>query len=207
MVEGDYLEKIASDRGTTWQTVHAKNPEITNPDLIYVDQKIKLPVPGEIAQAPVTPAVPVAPVAPVTHVEVPVAGPNPEVVQSTVPETEAVIEAPVAPIVIPAPVVVSSYNGYDSGQCTWHVKNLRPDLPSNLGNADEWYLNAQAQGLATGTEPRVGAAAPRKFGMHVGYVTAVHGDGTITISEMNYQYIPYETREAVKNASDFYYIY
>jgi surface antigen len=201
VVEGDYLDKIATEHGSTWQTVQAKNPEITNPDLIFPEQKIKLPVPGEVA-------VPVAPVAkpdsPVTHVEAPLAAPSPKPVQTTTPAPQPVVEAPVRTI---PPVVLDSYNGYDAGQCTWHVKNLRPDLPNNLGNADQWYYNAQSQGLPTGTEPRVGAAAVRNYGMHVAFVEAVNGDGTITISEMNYQWVPFETREAVVSASDYSYIY
>lgn len=77
----------------------------------------------------------------------------------------------------------SSGNTYTYGYCTWYVKNRRPDLPNNLGNADTWTYRAAAQGYATGYTPRAGAVA--QLGMHVAYVESV-GDATMTISEMNH---------------------
>ena len=84
------------------------------------------------------------------------------------------------------------YNGYDYGYCTYWVALLRAKagnpVPTNLGNAATWAVRAAAYGLPTGTTPRVGAAvvlSTRGAG-HVGYVTAVNGDGSITISEMNH---------------------
>lgn len=83
-------------------------------------------------------------------------------------------------------------NGYDFGYCTWWVAKLRAQagnpVPSNLGNASTWAIRAAAMGLPTGTTPRVGAAVVTKTAGagHVAYVTAVNGDGTITISEMNH---------------------
>lgn len=119
--------------------------------------------------------------------------------------------APVqTPTVRPAPRVqlaAATPNLYEVGQCTWHVKNLKPELPNRLGNADKWYANAQARGLATGTVARPGAAAPRKTGMHVVYVREVYANGTMLVDEMNYNYIPHSQRTAIKNQADFYYIY
>ncbi len=86
------------------------------------------------------------------------------------------------------------YNGYDFGYCTWWVAKLRADagdpLPDNLGNASTWAIRAQQFGLPVGTTPAVGAAVVTSttadYGEgHVAYVTAVHSNGTITISEMN----------------------
>jgi surface antigen len=84
------------------------------------------------------------------------------------------------------------FNGYDYGYCTWWVAVLRQragnPVPTNLGNAATWAVRAAAYGLPTGSTPRVGAAvvtSTRGAG-HVAYVTAVNGDGTITISEMNH---------------------
>ena len=84
------------------------------------------------------------------------------------------------------------YNGYDYGYCTYWVAKLRADagnpVPTNLGNASTWAVRASSMGLPTGTTPRVGAAVVTKTSGwgHVAYVTAVNGDGTITISEMNH---------------------
>ena len=63
------------------------------------------------------------------------------------------------------------------------------------GNAKNWLANARASGYVTGQEPAVRSAvvmtgptgAMRRYG-HVAYVTAVNGDGTITVSEMNYDH-------------------
>lgn len=97
-------------------------------------------------------------------------------------------------------------NTYTAGQCTWHVKNMKPELPNNLGNADTWFYRAQAQGLAVGYEARAGAAAQTKGRMHVSYVLEVYGNGTMLISEMNYAG-PYSQRNAVVPQSNYLYIY
>lgn len=87
------------------------------------------------------------------------------------------------PIITSTPLMTGG-NTYFYGYCTWYAKNRRPDLPNNLGNADTWTVRAATQGYATGSLPRVGAIAQQ--GMHVAYVEAVHKDGTITVSEMNF---------------------
>lgn len=88
--------------------------------------------------------------------------------------------------------VAGGYNGYDYGYCTWWVAKMRAaagnPVPTNLGNAATWGYRAAAMGIPTGSTPQVGAAVvlgTSGWG-HVGYVTAVNGDGTITISEMNH---------------------
>lgn len=79
-------------------------------------------------------------------------------------------------------------NGYVEGNCTWYAKSRRPDLPNNLGNANTWATEAAAQGIPTGSRPRPGAIGVSLEGYygHVVYVESVNGDGTMTISEMNY---------------------
>lgn len=102
---------------------------------------------------------------------------------------------------------IVSGNTYSYGYCTWFVKNMRPDLPNNLGNANSWYYRAQAQGLPVGTEPVVGAVGTTTRGAlgHVVYITGVDGD-TVTLVEMNYAgWGVQSTRTAHK--SEFLYIY
>lgn len=100
-------------------------------------------------------------------------------------------------------------NMYDPGQCTWYVKNRRPDLPNNLGNANTWYYNAAAYGYDVGSAPKKGAVGTttRGYAGHVVYVEGVSLDGqSITISEMNYAG-PYSLRTRQADASEFTYIY
>lgn len=101
---------------------------------------------------------------------------------------------------------ITAGNTYTAGQCTWHVKNMKPELPNNLGNADTWFARAQAQGMAVGYTARAGAAAQTKGRMHVSYVLEVYGNGTMLISEMNYAG-PYSQRNAVVSQSNYLYIY
>ena len=99
----------------------------------------------------------------------------------------------------------STGNSYSYGWCTWFVKNLRPDLPNNLGNASAWFYNAQSQGLIVGTTPQVGAVAVTINYAHVSIVTAVHGS-TVTVSEMNFvKWNVISTR--IAPISEFNYIY
>ncbi len=94
-------------------------------------------------------------------------------------------------VILPEPVIPQRPaipgNGYDAGNCTFFVKEQRPDLPNFLGNANQWLNSAVAEGFQTGSKPIKGAVAVTTAGGlgHVAYVTAVHDD-SIEISEMNY---------------------
>lgn len=78
-------------------------------------------------------------------------------------------------------------NSFPYGYCTYYVANKR--AVAWRGNAGAWLYNARAAGYSTGKKPQVGAIVvtteDARYG-HVAYVEAV-GDGTITISEMNYK--------------------
>lgn len=209
VVEGESLDKIARLYDTSWKRLYNKNTDINDPDMIDVGQSITIPSKDEKLKKRTLPEVQPGEVSAAEQTTVSAANTTQQGVAAATtaaPEpTPAATSAPKAQnFVAPS----SSGNTYTAGQCTWHVKNLRgSSLPNGLGNANEWYGRAQAMGLATGTQPRVGAAGVRKTGNHAVYVTAVHGNGTITVSEMNYNWTPYATRSAVKPASDFYYIY
>ncbi len=177
VVAGENLTKIAEANGISWLRLWNKNTELTNPDLIHPDQVILIPLDSEALQdRPVPQAV----------------------VQA--------LSAPTAPQIAPRGPVAG--NTYSPGYCTWYVKNRRPDLPNNLGNANTWLPRAAAQGYATGSVPRAGAVGwtPRGSLGHVVYVESVNGDGTITISEMNYSGL-YSQRTRSAAASEFQYIY
>lgn len=48
VVDGDNLSKIGSAHNVEWQRLWAKNTQLTNPDLIHVDDKITIPEPSEL---------------------------------------------------------------------------------------------------------------------------------------------------------------
>lgn len=108
------------------------------------------------------------------------------------------------PAALPTPPV--SDNAYDPGQCTWGVKEWRPDIPNNWGNASSWYWSAQAIGWPTGLVPKINAVASSRYGNHVALVVGIY-DSLVTIKEMNYNYIPFQVRTRTAPATDFYYIY
>lgn len=101
---------------------------------------------------------------------------------------------------------------YAAGQCTQWAWYNRQDLPTNLGNANAWARNAAAQGFPVDRVPSAGAIFQTSSGWygHVGYVEAVNGDGSITVTEMNYNYSTYLVIRATIPASvvsNFYYIH
>src|SRR6202035_741554 len=53
---------------------------------------------------------------------------------------------------------VGGANGYAFGYCTWYVASRR-SIPSNWGNAADWYYNAEASGWSVGSLPEAGAVA------------------------------------------------
>lgn len=94
---------------------------------------------------------------------------------------------------------IYSSRGYAYRNCTdyvaWKLRSLgvTSNWTSGLGNGGDWYDNAaNKSGLSRGIVPRVGAAAVWPAGVagnsygHVAYVEAVNSDGTITVSEYNY---------------------
>lgn len=93
---------------------------------------------------------------------------------------------------------------YVAGQCTQWAWYNRQDLPSNLGNASAWGINAAAAGYLVDRNPAPGAVFQSSSGWygHVGYVEAVNPDGSIVATEMNYGYQPFRAiRSTIPAAS------
>lgn len=178
--KGETLSKIAKIYQTSWQRLYDKNTELQDPDIINPDDILVIPSPEEELEA----------------------RPLPERKDSPIAASPATKSAnAISPV---GGNAGSAGNGYVAGYCTWYVKNRRPDLPNNLGNASTWVSRAAAQGLPTGTTPLAGAVGQR--GNHVVYVEKVNDDGTITITDMNYQSLYVITTRTVP-ASQFSYIY
>lgn len=99
-------------------------------------------------------------------------------------------------------------NLYAEGNCTYYVKNRRPDLSNGLGNANTWYIRAAAMGYSTGAIAKTGAVGVDTSGWlgHVVFVEQAWPDGRILISEMNINGL-WSTRTREANESDFVYIY
>lgn len=94
----------------------------------------------------------------------------------------------------PACPFASYANLYPRGFCTWHAKELRPDLPSfvwDAGLADNWPWAAERCGFSVNIVPAVGAVIVYPSGAngafpggHVGYVVEVGADYLVS-SECN----------------------
>jgi len=100
-------------------------------------------------------------------------------------------------------------NRYATGNCTWYVKSMRPDIGNFWGNANTWYQNAKAQGWSVGDLPKKGAVATTTEGWagHVAYVTGVSLDQKwVTIREMNYGGL-YNMNDRTVYYTEFKYIY
>jgi len=71
----------------------------------------------------------------------------------------------------------------------WKVYSTGRFVPhfGGRGNANQWPSTTARHGIPQGRQPKVGAAAVSMVGYygHVMYVEAVHGDGTITVSDYN----------------------
>ncbi len=110
--------------------------------------------------------------------------------------------------------VVGYFYNIGGGQCVNWAYYMRPDLHDlygwSLGNANTWA--ARATKSVVDRTPSAGAIFQTSSGWygHVGYVEAVNADGSITVTEMNYSYVPYRVIRATIPASavgNFYYIH
>lgn len=80
-------------------------------------------------------------------------------------------------------------NLYTAGQCTYYAFSKRPDIGNTWGNANNWASAAAQSGYTVNNSPKSGAILQTTAGGygHVAYVDRVNSDGSIQVSEMNYQ--------------------
>lgn len=90
----------------------------------------------------------------------------------------------------------SDQNLYDWGQCTWHVFNRRAETGQPIStywwNANNWASAASADGYTVNNTAAVGSIMQNYEGPmgHVAYVERINPDGSLLISEMNYNTPP-----------------
>lgn len=185
VTSGDTLSSIAEAHRTTYIRLFDANDFITNPDLIDVDQVIRIPTADE--QLPDRYGALVGNQAPAQNVVQ-------KATASTAPQpTQTRITAP-----------STGGNTYAYGWCTWYVKSRKPNIPNSWGNAYSWVSNAQASGYQTGRTPVAGAIGAS--GGHVVYVESTDGIN-VSISEMAYAGGVGVVHYRTVPASSFYYIY
>jgi peptidoglycan DL-endopeptidase CwlO len=162
-------------------------------------QTIAPPAPSTQAAVPQAPAIQTAvpqgpptrttaPAAPPAQPKVvPPARPNPVPAPTRATQPAAPKATPAAPTGGPLVFQPPGGNHFAFGYCTWYVAG-KLSIPW-FGNAIQWWSNAAAYGYAEGQVPRVGAVMVTResavYG-HVAYVESVNGDGSWTVSEMNY---------------------
>ena len=105
------------------------------------------------------------------------------------------------------------YNRECVSYTAWKVEQTYGHMPywGGVGNANQWPGNAARAGIPTGSTPKVGSVAVWNVGYygHVMWVEAVNGDGSIWISQYNYDFNGRysEMRVSAGMAANLTYIY
>jgi N-acetylmuramoyl-L-alanine amidase len=135
---------------------------------------------------------------------------------SNVPATASTIVSP--PSNLPSnPISGGGFNGYATGYCTWHAANRRIQIgrpvPPFMGNARQWVSSASSSGYSVGDTPVAGGVVwhSLQYGLgHVAFLEQVYADGSMLISDMNYNgnwnRVTYRT-EPASNARLYKFIY
>ena len=189
VVEGDTLADIATTHNTSYVRLFNANEKIVNPDLIYVGDTVRIPKPEEqltdrFSQVAVE-----------TQAQLLAA----DTVGQATGQTGAAAAAPVTTY-----RGSSAGNTYGYGWCTWWAKQMRPDLPNNLGNGGQWVARAAAQGIPTGSVAQAGAIA--EIPGHVAYVESVNGN-MMTITEYGWNYTQGQFNRRTVPTSGWMFIY
>lgn len=169
--DGDNLSSVAEQFNTTWQRLWDKNLQLQNQDILTVGEVITIPDTNERLDA-----------------RDPVSAPS-------IQNVSTIVSA--ANVAQGGSQSVSGANTYVWGQCTWYVKNRKPNIGGFWGDAGYgWIMNAQRSGFSTGNVPVAGAIGVQPG--HVVIIESVNGDGTVNLSEMNYNggvgVLHYDTR-------------
>jgi surface antigen len=182
---GDTLSAIADKHETSYIRLFNANEAISHPDIIDVGDKVRIPRADEKLKDRLSD------VSAEVQSAVLTGAANSSYSNSQVQQTVR---------------GSSAGNTYAYGWCTWYAKEMRPDLPNNLGNGGEWTANAAAQGIPTGNQAQAGAVA--EIPGHVAYVESVSADRTMmTISEMGWNYQQGQYNKRTVSTSGWSFIY
>lgn len=161
---GDTLESIAREHNTTYTRLYNANKKVSNPDVIDVGDKIRIPGKKEKLKNRFADYQ----------------------AQAVAPTVAATTSTYTTQQYTSAPVNSSSYYVGNGMWCTDYVHSKRPDV-NIYGNAGMgWIGAAQADGKKTGSTPQKGAVAVTNG--HVAYVEKVNKDGSYVVSEMGWNY-------------------
>lgn len=97
--------------------------------------------------------------------------------------------------VVNTKAILAGGNRYDYGYCTWYVFNRRAELGKPInglwGNASSWASLASSDGFLVDNKPSIGAVLQTPYAAggygHVAVVESVNPNGSLLVSEMNYQ--------------------
>ncbi|EKU48511.1 CHAP domain-containing protein [Staphylococcus massiliensis] len=112
-----------------------------------------------------------------------------------------------------APQSFSGSNLYNWGQCTYYAFERRQQLGKGVGslwgNANNWASAARSNGYTVNNTPSVGAIFQSGNGAygHVGVVEAINADGSIQVSEMNWNGVGVKSYRNVSNTGAYNYIH
>ncbi|MGW7975287.1 CHAP domain-containing protein [Staphylococcus xylosus] len=104
-------------------------------------------------------------------------------------------------------------NYYTWGQCTYYAFDRRQQLGKSVGNlwgnANNWASAARQNGYQVNHTPEVGAIFQSNAGNygHVGIVERKNSDGSILVSEMNWQGVGQKSYRTVHNTGQYNYIH
>jgi len=120
---------------------------------------------------------------------------------------------PVSKTYRPVQVASNGSNYYDWGQCTYYAFERRQQLGKSVGNlwgnANNWATSASSNGYRVDHTPEVGAIFQTNAGNygHVGIVERKNSDGSIVVSEMNWQGVGKKSYRTIHNAGQYRYIH
>ncbi|NWK84678.1 LysM peptidoglycan-binding domain-containing protein [Staphylococcus sp. GSSP0090] len=113
----------------------------------------------------------------------------------------------------PGTHVSNGSNYYDWGQCTYYAFDRRQQLGKSVGNlwgnANNWASAARQSGYQVNHTPEVGAIFQSSAGNygHVGVVESKNADGSIVVSEMNWQGVGQKSYRTIHNTGQYNYIH